>query len=340
MIAWSGARGSWRAKRAPRAGLALAGAFACGFVACGGTSGREGLPQASTADLPADGGADTTASPADGASTDAAADSTRSPADSPAGSPAEASGDDGGFDAGIEYADSARLPDVFAPGTADSGAAVVNAWASWPVCAPDIPFLDDNGDLLGGEATDDAGACPVYDWTALSGSDAGMAAGQACDECIRSNACGAASILSNAAYGIFPPCSDLRAAGTSSQGPPSLAGKPLFDLCAGLFECVLRTGCAISVSPPKVVNCYCGTAKGQACLQPGAANGACMLEIEGAMQLTDPMSITGLLTDPTATAAWHAGAEVMGLFDCALTGQTGGYTSCNACFPDAGVDGG
>jgi hypothetical protein len=294
----------WR--RLPRAfwaGLALAATLAAAFMACGGTTGREGLP----------------GTPADGGSIDSTMD---------VGAPlAEASRADSGsdgdlLDAGIQYADPGRLPEG---GGADGSVADAGGpgaqpcWAHWPDCTQ-----DKWGPRSAFSTTDDAGTCATHIWTGSS----------ACDQCLRANACGPdwgdAAALASGNEGVLPPCVDLREAGTAAQG--SRAGDPLYAICADLLLCVMRSRCVTDagVSDPNanVTNCYCGANSGAACLQEGGANGACKDQIQAAMQATpstDPSYIVGHITDPSI-AAIRPNYDVMALINCALT------AGCSACF--------
>ncbi len=337
-------RGLW-------AGLVFVMSVADSFLACGGTSGLEGLPQPGLDASSSDSSADATVSAADGGL--AGGDSALPIGD--AGSPdlgvsptgLDAGAVDGTFDADIQYADAARLPDLgTAPVVGEGGVAPApSPWDLWPPCAPDKPITDDSGDLTGESADDagfDSGSCSTYSWTRTypkaAGSGAKDGGGLTCDQCLRVNACGLGISTSalGLTSGVLPPCSDLREAGTAAHGQG--AGASLFSLCGKLFECVESTGCYTSSYPPIVQNCYCGTALGAACLQPGVADGLCKKEIEEAFQAepTTPIpDILGHLTDLSLQTG-YAGSEVMTLFDCAQVASP----RCDMCFPSGGVDGG
>jgi hypothetical protein len=305
-----------RLPRAVWAGLALAATAAAAFMACGGTTGREGLP----------------GTPADGGSIDSTVDVGAPLAEA---SRADSGGSDGDLlDAGIQYADPGRLPEG---GGADGSVADAGGpgaqpcWAHWPVCAPDRLLSASSGVI----AVDDAGTCATRVWT---GS-------RACDQCIRNNGCG--SDFGDAAafpftFGVFPPCSDLREAGTAAQGPR--AGDSLYAICEDLFLCVMRSSCATDAGASDPMadmrRCYCGPLYGQECLQEGGAKGDCKVAIEAAMQATpstDPSYILSHLLDP-AIATIHAAFDVMALLNCPITaGQSQPQANCNACF-SGGLD--
>jgi hypothetical protein len=265
----------------------------------------------------------------------------------PDGTLTDEAGDDGSFDAGIQYANPARLAAaleaaaaVAVPEGGSVEAAPPPPWASWPNCKQDTKVGRD-------EVPDDSGVCPTFEWTptfdsgiAAPADDSGVVvlplcqrpvqteAGLrplTCDECIRCSLSGVST------QGVFPPCSDLPREGgaVAAQGPG--AGIPLYDLCAALFVCVSTSGCTGDgpQDPNATVgNCYCGTAMGEDCLS-GKANGICKTAIEAAFQAgpsVSPTDISGNLTDLTVPES-HAAAEVLGLYQSALTGD------CATCFP-------
>jgi len=314
------------------ASLAVAIAVGIVPVSCGGTTGLPPSPSG------------TSPGPADATSAET---STNGDATLPASTDGDDGtvGDDGvDFDAGIQYADPDRLngfvaPDAASDTVSDAGTtqAGPTAGSQWPACAQDMYTLHR-------EVPDDAGPCLTYEWTPTFGPGCGDAGNNSnpclpCDQCLRKSHCGVGGILPGS-FGVLPPCSDLREAGTAAHG--NGAGKPLFDLCAALFDCVTKKSCTCAdptdpnASPS---NCYCGTNMGTACVAEGGANGVCRKEIEEAVQAspsTSPVDILANLTDlsnPMGLPGSHAGTEVMALVNCAVTAD------CKRCFtsnPDGG----
>ncbi|HEY4013595.1 MAG TPA: hypothetical protein VGM06_09670 [Polyangiaceae bacterium] len=299
--------------------LLLAWSAGVPWIACGGTTGREGLPQQTA---PTSDASDSTFE--NDGSLDAGSDATLGMNDT-----ADAAIDVAAI---IMYADAARLPKVPDASVLVDAGAVVEPWSVWPTCAPDSPIFDPTNPLqVLGESADDGGACTGFNWLAVG--DAGVVgdAGKACGDCLRENVCGVPVV-----GGVFPPCSDLREAGTAAEGTG--AGQPLFDLCASLFDCVAQTSCVgTSSEDPNAMtfNCYCGTAAGGACLVPGAANGPCKTQIEAAFQVAQPVTAAGLsdlvsnLTNVTSSTK-RAGGEVLALFGCGIV------ATCDTCFFDGG----
>jgi hypothetical protein len=192
-------------------------------VACGGTTGREGLllPDAS---LPGDSGV---------VDNDADLDS-------------------GAFDVVILYADRV-LPDVVAPPDATGDA---EARYPWPDCPPFIP-VDSDGDPVDPSVSinqipsvyDDAGqviaapdgsACAEYPWLGST----------AIDDCLTSS--------SNASYPLLPPCNWCVDAGVAAAG--LLQGQPRYGICLDLYACILDSGCAATGS--SATACLCGAELG------------------------------------------------------------------------------
>jgi hypothetical protein len=289
----------------------MAGASA---AACGGTNGREDLP----------------ATPSPNAPDSAVIDATIA---SNGGDDAAIADEAIDTDAGIQFANPNRLPgSAQGAGSGEGGTALTGAdggaeaaapsWASWPTCIPDSLLTHPTR-----EVPDDSGTCPTFNWTPTFGADGGSDAGETCDQCLRKSVCGIGT-----PQGIFPPCSDLRTAGTAQQGAGM--GEPLFDLCAALFTCVSQSSCTgtdPSGANADIHNCYCGTATGAACLVEGGANGVCKTQIEMADQLQPGQDITELLsafTDLTNSVlpASRTGAEVLGLYNCARAAR------CAMCF--------
>jgi hypothetical protein len=85
---------------------------------------------------------------------------------------------------------------------------------------------------------------------------------------------------------IVPPCSGGSGVQGVATGGPA-AGSARVDLCKEVWACVTRAKCGVST----VSECYCGTASGATCLNPGAANGACKDTIERGLETTDPVAI-------------------------------------------------
>ena len=175
-------------------------------VACGGTTGREGM---STAPV----------------SSDAAVDGTVI-------ADADDTIDEGLFDVAIAYADRV-LPDV--QPIADAGP------IDWPNCPQDLG-IDSNGNVTDIEhgaydvaATyDDAGnavpapdgsVCATHVWLGR----------KEWDDCIRVNATVAPSL---------PPCNGVIDAGAARRGPRT--GESLFTLCQELSQCIVKTGCGLN----------------------------------------------------------------------------------------------
>jgi hypothetical protein len=249
---------------------ALVMAAMLGGLFCGGSTGREGLPQQlATGEPNADGAADSTV----GATI---------------GSP-----DTGAFDVVILFADRG-LPDVAAPpsdaGTAEGGA----GGYPWPDCPPWVPVTngvptplaqaftlipaeyDDAGDVLLTDAgkvlpDPDGSPCATYPWLGSTKAD----------NCLVSSG--------SAEFVPFPPCNWCVNAGTAVQGPG--AGEARYDLCIQLYQCMVRTGCGQrdvpGVSLAASGGCLCGTNTADC-----DANGPCAKEELAAMEsLSDPASL-------------------------------------------------
>lgn len=198
-------------------------------VRCGGTTGREGLP-----DQAADAGpAETDATLLDAGAQDF-------------------------FDVGITYVDRV-LPDVVP--TTPIGEA--GASYPWPTCPPFIPIGPDGGPIPPGSELDqipseydDSGAvvpapdgspCATYPWLGST----------AVDSCLTSSASG----WGQDDFPLLPPCSWCTDAGTASQGAG--AGTSTYTLCLALYTCAMASGCGASQSPS---TCLCGDASAAACI--------------------------------------------------------------------------
>jgi hypothetical protein len=120
----------------------------------------------------------------------------------------------------------------------------------------------------------------------------------ACDACLSAN-CPAEDVP-------FPPCSGVT--GTAVDGPS--AGEARSSLCQQVYACVTRAKCHVSGS---ATPCYCGTASGASCLNPGAANGPCKSHIEAGEESTDPAAIAQGFGNPVL----GAGAAIAAL-QCAI----------------------
>jgi cysteine-rich repeat protein len=87
---------------------------------------------------------------------------------------------------------------------------------------------------------------------------------------------------------------------TSVARAGSRAGTAQSVLCDELRSCVYRTACHLATRAPAGVdegafleNCYCGTSDDRCFDTPGRANGSCRLEIEAALEATDPGVLLG-----------------------------------------------
>jgi hypothetical protein len=256
---------------------------ACFGVACGGSSGHEGLPMAGPlGDATVGDGPETSLTPLDATS------------DRDAGPPQEAGSGD--FDVQIMYADRV-LPDVDAPPEAGSGEA---GGPTYPNCPQFIPVAlitpPDAGPDAGpqlvqvppNQATDeipstfdDAGnivpappdsACATYGWLGST----------AIDECYTSR--------TSLPFNVLPPCNWCQDAGNAVQGPG--AGRSMYQLCMDLYTCMIATGCTQRV--PRLSDGGLGPEQGpNACLCGANPNppvcamnpaGPCMMEEMAALQ--------------------------------------------------------
>jgi hypothetical protein len=296
--------------------LSIAAAFLA--VACGGTTGHEGLPQP-------------------GAGDDATVDAD-------AAAPV--------FDAPIMYADR-ELPDIVAPPDTSVGAPVEGGppwscppWASvacnggtsdagvhsspaacngtlTPIGQGDyqVPAqYDDAGNVLvemvDGSANaiavlypEDSG-CASYPWLGSTYADNCTSAVFACTP-----------------FPFLPPCNWCADAGIAKSGPGM--GTPRYQLCTNLYECMMRTACA-TVHP---ADCLCGIGAAAGTCDAG---GPCAAEELAALQydpstMTIPDVLTHLseLNNEMSANPNHGycGSYLNYVFQSAITGT---------CFPDAG----
>jgi hypothetical protein len=228
-------------------------------IACGGTTGREGLTtqrgDAAVSTL-----------------TDAAVDGT-------VGSPLQMGDDAGAFDVFIEYADR-QLPEASAP-PSDAGG---EAGRPWPNCPPFLPVgadgkpvnadggtvpldmsldqipaaYDNTGSVI---PAPDGSACASYGWLGST----------AIDHCMTSG--------SNGTYIFLPPCNWVADGGVARAGPG--AGHDVYDLCLDLYACMMRTGC-VTITGGHGATCLCGDASANDCAMD--PKGPCAVEELSALQ--------------------------------------------------------
>jgi hypothetical protein len=166
-----------------------------------------------------------------------------------------------------------------------------------------VPDLDDGA--TASDATEAGGAC--------------CSISAACNDCLQANCApptGSSSV---------PPCSTGSGVQGVATGGPG-AGSARVDLCKAVYACVSQTRCGAS----NINECYCGTASGASCLNPGAANGPCKDAIERGLETTDPVAIaTGFANTDLG------GGVALELLSC--TQQNGCW---DACIAGAGGDAG
>lgn len=309
-------------RRGVVAGGVLAAIGLAGQWSCGGASGREGLPGASSGDdASVDGGVDGTV----------------------------ATSDDGGatVDVTILYADENRLPHFEASVGDGGGDAAMGPppGADWPPCACDV-----SGSTGLGVAAADSGSCAAAPRVSDSGafaSDFGVftwGVSPACIDCLRG--AGQCSIPgSTPAAGLFPPCCDLprdAAASGALAGPPAPAGSTQFEACAALWTCLVQHGGLTTGSSgpgagsPQyaISSLFCGEDLGH-CEEGAGANGPCAQETLNAFEST---KVPAIAKNPDRTTAGpgqpgYAGFEIYNLVECAAN-----YCS-DLCGPlDAGAE--
>jgi hypothetical protein len=236
--------------------VSLAG-VAIAAVTCGGTTGRDGLPQ-------------------DGDGTDA-----QSAAEGGAVALESST-----FDVTITYVDR-FLPDIVAPpDTGQDGGEY-----PWPSCPPFLAVGPDGGPVpLGsalevnevpGEYAGDGGEVPAPDGSPCAAY--GWLGSTAADDCLLQLA------PAEGDFAFFPPCNWCADAGVASVGAG--AGIALYDLCLDLYACSLQTGCgAASAAYPSA--CLCGNASGPDCIID--AGGPCAAQELAALQATQATVQTAL----------------------------------------------
>jgi hypothetical protein len=230
-------------------------------VACGGTTGREGLP---VSDGPDGSGApivDATVSDGPGSE--------------------DASGLDAGtFDALILYADQS-LPEVGAPtdaGIAEAGEGGPpwycptfigvrrNGTPEPPGTPParEIPSVyDDAGNIV---PAPDGSACATYGWLGST----------ALDECGMG--------YSSAPFSELPPCNWCEEAGAAVQG--KYAGDQRYFICQQLYDCMVQTHCGEKPIP----YCLCGTEDSIACASDPNPPGPCAQWELGSLEVSSQVS--------------------------------------------------
>jgi hypothetical protein len=253
-------------KRRLAVAISLAGA-AVAAVTCGGTTGREGLPQDND----------------DGTDAESVVESGMTGLDS------------GLFDVMITYVDQ-FLPDIVAP--ADTGQD--GGGSPWPSCPPFIAVGPDGGPVPLGSALEvnevpgdyagDGGEVPAPDGSPCA--TYGWFGSTATDNCLLQLA------PAEGDFAFFPPCNWCADAGVASVGAG--AGIALYNLCLDLYTCSLQTGCgAASAAYPSA--CLCGNASGPDCIID--AGGPCAAQELAALQATQATLQTALenyAADPVA----------------------------------------
>jgi hypothetical protein len=283
--------------------------------ACGGTSGRELLPQPTMASGNAgdagDGSADGTVgdSPEDGsASGDDGGDSTL-----------QGSGN-GDFDVVITYADRV-LPDIGAPPPQGEAGADGSSYP-WPSCPPFLPVRGDQVVSLAESTnqvpavyTDDGGSAFAPDGSACASY--GWLGSLAIDECTTRNQ----GSLNNPA---FPPCNWCVGAGVAVQG--TMAGEQRYALCLALYQCIIQAGCGANIG-----SCLCGSESTAACTGDMNPPGPCaQLELASLEERPDSVEdalVNYVSDDPSFLGV--CGSTLNAVFASASGG---------ACFPS--IDGG
>jgi hypothetical protein len=287
-------------------GSCFAGA---GLEACGGTNGREGLPQPNTS-----------------TAADAGVDGTLEAASPDGGDASEA------FDTAIQYSE-ASLPDISPP--RDAGNMQVN---SLPLCAPDIPaVLNPDGSVTpfyeGGTATlGGAGSGTPTELPAIFTDDGGQVlapdgspcatqvwlGSAACDECVRVGTGGVPNDPWHGAFGtaVLPPCSDLAEAGTAAVGLG--AGQTRYQLCINLYNCIMRTGCWATSPPGTLGACICSYPSAFSCFAEGGP-GPCLDEEKAALEISggtppDQYLLLNKILFDTNPGVGHAGGATNWMF--------------------------
>lgn len=235
-------------------------------LACGGTTGREGLP-----DQGIDGGQDATVTIADASGPEADLDS-------------------GAFDVTILYADRV-LPDVAVPIDAEAGAG--EAGNPWPNCPPFLPVLGFESDGAAILLTPDAALAALQSGTyddqiPSEYDDAGQIVpapdGSVCASYgwLGSPAIDDCTMQQTPGFIGLPPCNWCADAGVAAAGP--MAGAERYDVCMALYQCALRTGCGAARGSAVASNapCLCGAASAAECEMD--AGGPCATEELAALE--------------------------------------------------------
>ena len=299
--------------RALALGTVCAVATALLALACGGTTGQEGLPLGET--------------PTVVAAVDASVDATVSTAMS--------AQDSGAFDVAIQYADQ-DLPEISVQMTS-----AAEGGYPWPNCPPFIPvngggkeisasliadgllpadevpadFSDasDSGEVLAA----DGSACAKYGWL---GSPA-------VDDCVAMNTQG--STQGGAYVAEFPPCNWCADAGPVAAG--SVVGAQRYGVCLALYECIMKSGCGSNVT-----SCLCGSESPAVCKNDPNPKGPCAAAEMAALE--EPAGST-----LQALEGYYQDDNVMTMSGADFTGSCAGilngiFLGANSCFPplDAG----
>jgi hypothetical protein len=272
------------------------GAYGTAFVACGGTTGRDGLdpPDASVGD---DGGYDAAIQYIDRPLPDLYV----APIDT-----------GGGGDAGTWPGCAPDLP-VLVPlpnggvPQYDAGFTINPDGALPPMTAFfEVPAIWVDG---GGEApAPDGSACATQVWFGSA----------ACDLCIKEQ-CGGSMPGNNPWFGeygataVLPPCSDMAEAGLAAAGPGAKQSR--LSLCQAAFNCIVASQCYANGTD----GCYCDAG----CATAGP-NGVCGPEIQAAVEVqgSTPADTTqkvgnlfgGNILPPNA--AGHGGASLGVIVSC------------------------
>ena len=244
-------------------------AYGTAFVACGGTTGREGLdpPDASIGD---DGGYD------------AAIQYVDRPLPDLYVAPIETGGGEAGVWPGCAPDLPVLVPVVVLPGgngmvTEYDAAYTIDEDGSLPATAAffEVPAIWVDG---GGEVpAPDGSACATQVWFGSA----------ACDLCIKEQCGGTPG--TNPWYGAYgntamlPPCSDMAEAGLAVAGPGSNQSR--LALCQAAFNCIVASQCYANGTD----GCYCDAG----CATAGP-NGVCGPEIQAAVEVqgTTPAATT------------------------------------------------
>jgi hypothetical protein len=216
-------------------------------VACGGSTGREGLVD-----------------PALMQQQQAGDDATMAPFDA------------GLFDVVITYADR-DLPEITAP--PEAGGA--EAGYPWPDCPPFLNVYPAGGPATPGMEIDQAPSEFAADGTIVAAPDGsacatyGWLGSTAIDECLTSTSAG---VIPGTDYTLLPPCNWVADAGTARGGPRM--GDPRYAICLDLYACVMKTGCGAVASAPE--DCLCGLNSAQC-----DAGGPCASQELGALEYSN-----------------------------------------------------